>query len=201
MQLILSALSLAIGLLAFTAGPTAPRAETPRAAVAASYIRTLFDATLPAQGGLRGNCGEIAAFGRFAAGHLWRALSNNERQNFAGEFCLLAGDAVSRLHGAFPGLILTVREAHDVAQDMVTVHSMVTTQGGQSWPVDWLVSGQSRLADLRVVGISIGIFLRSTAALEWPQGPPDSLTSAAILAPWRQALDRALPVPHAAPPR
>ena len=204
MRPIRSALSIAIGLITFIAGQTTPHAETPRATVAASYIRALFDATLPAQGGLGGNCDEVAAFGRFAAGHLWRALPESERHKFARDFCLLAGDAAARLHRKFPGLKLTVQESHDATQDMVGVHSLVAMQGGPSWPVDWLVcgrSGQPRLADLRVVGISIGIFLRSAAALGWPQGTPDSLTSAAILAPWRRALDRALPTTDATPPR
>jgi hypothetical protein len=204
MRLIRSALSIAIGLNTFIAGLTSPHAETPSATVAASYIRTLFDATLPAQGGLGDNCDEVTAFGRFAAGHLWRALPDIERLKFAGDFCQLAGDAVARLHRRFPGLSLTLLEARAAAQDMVTVNSQVKAHGVPPWTVNWLVadqSGQPLLADLRVIGISIGIFLRSTAALETPQGLQGSLTSDAILAPWRRALDRALPITDAGPGR
>ncbi len=74
----------------------------------------------------------------------------------------------------------------------------------EPWPVDWLVTGtpdQPRLADLRILGVSLGIFLRSVATLQGAPSGAGGRSAAAILEPWRQALERALPQHPGSPPR
>jgi hypothetical protein len=131
-------------------------------------------------------------------------LSDAERQKFDQNFCNLGSGAVQRLRKIFPGLALTVGESTPAPQDIMTVHTLVTTQDGRQWAVDWLIAGAPErpyLADLRLLGISLGIFLRSLAALEWPDKVPTSLSADDILAPWARALNRALPANRGTAPR
>lgn len=209
MRLIHSIAPIAFGMLFAAAAPIQVEAEQLTDSEAARYIRTLFDATLQGdrQGpsdGLANHCPDIEAVGRFAADQLWQLLSNAERQNFNQAFCHLAGTAVSRLRDMFPGLQLAIVESRPAPQDMVSVHGWVMTRDGRQWPVDWLVAGpsdQPHLADLRILDVSLGIFLRSLAILEWPGNAPKSLTPGQILRPWGDALDRALPPHRGAAPR
>jgi len=204
MLLIRSLAPIVFGLLIMLAAPKAVRADQTADSAAARYIRTLFDATLSEQDAWSEHCPDIQAFGRFAAGRLWHALSQAERTRFNHDFCALAGDAVNRLRDAFPGLSLVITSDRAAPQKMVLVLSNVARPGLQPWPVDWLIAGppeQPHLADLRILGISLGIFMRTIAALEWPGKVPETATSSQILRSWRQALDRALPPPGTTPPR
>lgn len=198
MRLIRSLIPIAFGLLIAVAVPFHIRADDRAEAAAARYIRTLFDATLPERGDLSDHCRDIEAFGRFAAGRLWHAMPDPERAEFNRDFCAFATDAVNRLRSTFPGLKLEITHFHAAPQNMISVHSVVVISNSQQWPVDWLVAGsptRPHLADMRLLGISLGILLRGLAAVEWPEKAPESLTSAEILRPWRRALDRALPPP------
>lgn len=204
MRLIRSLMPFAFGLFVVLATPMAVLADRPVNSAAARYIRTLFDATLREHGSWPDRCRDIQGFGRFAAGRLWHALSEPERDHYNRDFCTLASDAVNRLRDAFPGLTLEIKGDRSAPQNMVSVQSSVARPGLEPWPVDWLVDGQPgqpELADLRILGISLGIFLRALAILEWPEKVPERLTSGQILRPWRQALDRALPPPGVVPPR
>lgn len=193
--------AIAIALCLTLGWPSSPRADIQQEA-AASYIRTLFDTSLRPGAEAAAICPDVASFGRFAAGHAWHGLPDDERARFAEAFCALAIDAVARLHAAYPGLRLDLEQISPGAQGMVVVESLVTRPALEPWPVKWVVAADSsrlRLADLRVLGISLGIFLRGLAAL---QPAPDALhpaTAARILAPWRRALDRAFPPASGAP--
>jgi ABC-type transporter MlaC component len=139
-------------------------------------------------------CPQIEHFGRFAAGHAWRLLPSAERLRFADGFCSLAVEAVTRLQVSFPGLHLELQQVVPAAQEMVIASSAVTRpMSATTWPVDWQVAANGdhlRLADIRLLGLSLGIFLRSLANAGTTA---DSASADAILANWRQALDRALP--------
>lgn len=155
-------------------------------------------------------CGEVAHFGRFAAGHTWQLLSPTERSRFDDGFCDLAVDAVARLQLAYPGLRLEFSHVLPAAQGMVMVVTTVTRPGeAAGWQVDWQVatdnhrpgSDHLRLADMRLLGLSLGIFLRSLASADISR---DSASAEGILVHWRRALDRTLPShtePTAVPPK
>jgi hypothetical protein len=164
----------------------------PAWADAASYIRTLFDATVtapPAQSTADADCQRYAALARFAAGRHWRQYDASDRASFGRSFCTLAHEALRRLKQLYPDLSLTLLESHPGPRDMTWVRSK-TRAGGKDWPVDWLVGdpeGTPYLADIRILGVSLAIMLRGLAA-----GIPES-EPAEIIKPWRQALDLALP--------
>lgn len=171
---------------------------------AARYIRALFSATLPARGDPIDLCPEVESLGRFAAGRLWHDLADDERHRFSRDFCALATDAVARVHAAYPGLTLSALEPVAAAQGMILVRSSLNRPQTDPWPVDWLVAGapaRPHLADLRILGVSLGIFLRSIAMIRAAPVEAGERTAAAILDPWRQALDRALPPQAGSPPR
>jgi hypothetical protein len=171
------------------------RAET-RPAAAASYIRTLFDTSTASGSGPGNICPDVADFGRFSAGRAWHGLSGTERDRFTAEFCTLAAEAVRRLRDTFPGLRLELQRTADAAPGLIAIESRVIRPGHEPWPVDWLVAAEEdrfRLADLRVLGISLGIFLRSLVTMLPPPDAEHPPTGARILAPWRRALDRAFP--------
>lgn len=160
----------------------------PAGADAASYIRTLFDATIAAPG-TEIDCQGFSPLARFAAGSRWRDYDTGERVAFDAHFCELARDTLARLKARYPDLALRVIESHAGPRDMTWVRSLATA-GGADWPVDWLVGNpgeRAYLADLKVMGVSLGIMLRSMA------GSVEGRSPAAIIKPWRQALDRALP--------
>ncbi len=111
---------------------------------------------------------------------------------------------MARVHAAFPDLTLVMRESLAAPQGMAMVHSLLNRPQMEPWPVDWLVTGtpdQPRLADLRILGVSLGIFLRSVATLQGAPSGAGGRSAAAILEPWRQALERALPQHPGSPPR
>lgn len=197
------------GLTALLAAPSAPRADI-QAESAANYIRLLFDTSMRSVPDPAFICGEVAQFGRFAAGHAWQLLSSTERSRFADGFCDLTVDAVARLHLAYPGLRLEFGHVLPAAQGMAVVSTTVTRLAkATAWQVDWQVapddnrpgSDHLRLADMRFLGLSLGIFLRSLANADISR---DSSSAEGIVAPWRRALDRALPShpePAAIPPK
>jgi hypothetical protein len=204
MRLIRLLLPIAFGMHFIVAAPISTRAEEPAESAAASYIRTLFDATLHDGHDLSDRCPDVEAFGRFAAGRLWHDLPDSERARFNRDFCVLASDAVNRLQAAFPGLSLTITTSQEAPQGMISVQGVVSVPGGQHWPISWLIAGppgHPHLADLRILGISLGIFLRGLATAEGPEKAPESHNSAEILDPWQRALDRALPRAGSTPPR
>jgi ABC-type transporter MlaC component len=185
-------LAVLAGLAIYLVRTSPSLAEIP-AESAANYIRQLFDTSLRTNATPTLLCPQIEHFGRFAAGHAWRLLPPAERPRFADGFCDLAVEAVTRLRISFPGLQLELKQILPAAQDMVIASSTVTRPTRATpWPVDWqvAVSGDRlRLADIRLLGLSLGIFLRSLANA----GTDDSASADLILARWRQALDRALP--------
>jgi ABC-type transporter MlaC component len=204
MRLLHSIAPITFGFVLALAAPLQVPAKQPTDSGAARYLRTLFDATLPLGGDLSSHCADIQAIGHFAAGRLWQALSDAEQQKFNRSFCKLGAGAIQRLRKMFPGLTLTLGENTPAPQDMMTVHTLVTAQDGRQWAVDWLIAeapDQPYLADLRVLGISLGIFLRSLAALEWSDRVPASPSADDILRPWTRALDRALSAESGAAPR
>lgn len=153
---------------------------------AASYIRTLFDAT--ARTGTA-DCATFLPVAHFAAGQHWLQFDAAERADFDRGFCILVREALSRLRQRYPDLSLTVASSHDGPNQTLWVRSQALA-GGQEWPVTWLVDetgGAPQIADLKVMGISIAIFLRSLAASA-ETGVPD-----AVLAPWRRALNLVFP--------
>jgi ABC-type transporter MlaC component len=160
----------------------------PAQADAASYIRTLFDATIAASRPAV-DCHRFSPLARFAAGVHWRSFSADERQTFDGAFCDLAHEALARLRARYPDLALRVIDSHPGPRDMAWVRSNARA-GGADWPVDWLVGNpgdDAYLADLKVMGVSLAIMLRGLAAgIEDPH-------PAALVKSWRQVLDRALP--------
>lgn len=166
----------------------APAASDPTRADAASYIRTLFDATI-ASGDPQAGCARFMPMARIAAGRHWRAFDTAARQSFDAEFCHLTGDALTRLSQRFPNLTLRVTHTRPGPGEMVWVHSVAVTETS-TWPVRWLVGDPQEaphLVDLQVLGVSLAIFLRGLAA-----NVPDS-EPVAVLAPWRQVLDLAIP--------
>lgn len=208
MRLIHSIVPITFGLLAVITLPPQVAADQMTDSGAARYIRTLFDATLPVDrqdaGGLAEHCADVEPIGHFAAGRLWQALSDAERAKFNRAFCDLADTAVNRLRNALPGLRMVVTESRPAPQDMIFVHAVVTTPDGRQWPVDWLIrQSPDRLyvADLRILGVSLGIFLRSLAALERQDKAVQPLTADAVLRPWALALDHALPADTGISPR
>lgn len=155
---------------------------------AASYIRTLFDATIAAPGGAAG-CQLFTPLAQFSAGQHWQGFGAAERTEFDAAFCTLALDALARLRDRYPDLTLAILDSREGPRDMAWVRSRATADGAEM-PVDWLVGnrhGAPYLADLKVMGVSLAIMLRSLAA-----GAPGE-TPAAVVQPWRQVLDRALP--------
>ncbi|WP_374381847.1 ABC transporter substrate-binding protein [Dongia sp.] len=186
---ILSALAILLGLFLPI---SAARAEIQQAA-AAGYIRALFDANMMPGSDTSRICSDVAGFGRFAAGHAWQSLGQEERLRFAGKFCALASEAVDRLRRRWPGLHLVIEEANEGPQGLQIVSSLVRQSDGATWPVDWTVALDEgpapRLADLKILGVSLGIFLRTIAQLR--AGAP--ATADQLIGTWRRALDRALP--------
>ncbi|MDY0873375.1 ABC transporter substrate-binding protein [Dongia rigui] len=186
-------LAVAAGFAALVVLPGSARAEI-KAELAANYIRHLFDTSMRENANAAALCPSIAQFGRFAAGHAWRLLPPSERPRLADGFCNLAVDAVTRLHLTYPGLRLKLDRTLPAAQGMVLVSSSVTRPTDlATWPVEWQLAttgADLRLADLRILGLSLGIFLRSLANAGTTA---DSASADVILARWRQALDRALP--------
>jgi ABC-type transporter MlaC component len=175
--------------------PTSLRAEIQQE-VAASYIRALFDTSLQPGEAAADICPDVAKFGRFAAGRAWHGLTDSERNRFSKDFCSLAIDAVTRLRSAFPGLRLELEVVSPGPQGMAIVVSRVVRPARKPWPVKWVVATDGdhlRLADLRILDISLGIFLRSLTALQEPVDTGHPGSAARILGPWRQALDRAFP--------
>ncbi len=181
--------------------PTSLYAEIQQEA-AASYIRALFETSLRSGTAAASICPDVAKFGRFAAGYAWHGLPESERTRFAADFCGLAIDAVTRLRSAFPGLHLELEQVSPGAQGMVIVASRVVRPAREPWAVKWVVAaddGHLRLADLRILGISLGIFLRGLTALQAPLDTAHPANAARILGPWRHALDRAFPPPTSLP--
>lgn len=183
--------SILVGLSIFLAMPSLSRAEI-QTESAATYIRTLFETSTGAVAA-PALCQHIAQLGKSAAGRSWRLLPPTERPLFADGFCHLAIEAVNRLHIAYPNLQMELGDVSPAPQGMMMVSSKVRKRADSApWRVDWQVAeaaGQLRLADMRLLGLSLGIFLRSLANAE--DGPP---TADRILAQWRRALDRALPL-------
>jgi ABC-type transporter MlaC component len=179
-----------------TAGPTQSRAEM-RAESAANYIRGLFDTSMGAKALPDRLCPPVAQFGRFAAGHAWRLMPPVERPRFSQGFCTLAVEAVNRLQTIYPGLRLELTGVSPAAQEMMIVSSTVGAPGSaSSWPIDWQIAGTEgdlRLADIRLLGLSLGIFLRSLANADPAGFSNDSSNAERILARWRSALDHAFP--------
>lgn len=170
--------AIAAALLSVTAG----RAS----ADAASYIRTLFDATI---GGSDPACGSFLPLAHVAAGQHRRHFDAAEGDAFDRGFCRLAVDALNRLRQRYPDLTLTLTGSLPGPMGTFWVRSRVNA-GGENWPVDWLVAGDSaapHVADLKVMGISMAIFLRSLAA------NVTESQAEAVLAPWRRALKLAFP--------
>lgn len=169
-------------------GATLLAAPSPAWADAASYIRTLFDATIAAPGA-GADCRRFTSLAHFAAGQHWRRYDSRERQAFDAAFCDLVRDALARLKRKYPELTLRVIDARNGPNQMEWVRSEARA-GGSDWPVDWLVGGpvdDRHLADLKVMGVSLAIMLRGMAA-----NVPDS-TPESVVRPWRRALDLALP--------
>jgi hypothetical protein len=155
---------------------------------AASYIRTLFDATIATPDGTAG-CQIFTPLAQFSAGQHWPGFDAAERGEFDAAFCTLALDALARLRDRYPDLSLTILDSHKGPSDMDWVRSKATADGADM-PVDWLVGrrqGAPYLADLKVMGVSLAIMLRSLAA-----GAPGE-SPAAVVHPWQQVLNRALP--------
>lgn len=153
---------------------------------AASYIRTLFDATTRTGSA---DCVTFLPVAHFAAGQHWPLFDAAERAAFDKEFCDLALDALSRLRQRYPDLSIAITGTSDGPNETLWVRSQALA-GGQEWAVNWLVdeSGHPpRIADLKVMGISLAIFLRSLAA-NAEAGAPE-----AVLAPWRRALNLGFP--------
>lgn len=160
----------------------------PAWADAASYIRTLFDATVTAPEP-EADCRRFAPLARFAAGQHWRQYDASDRAAFDAGFCSLVQDALGRLKLRYPDLALNVLDSHAGPNGMAWVRSKARA-GGTDWPVDWLVGDPVEspyLADLKIMGVSLAIMLRSLAA-----GVPDSAPMA-VIKPWRHALNLALP--------
>lgn len=186
-------LAVVAGLAAIVVLPKSLHAEI-KAEVAANYIRHLFDTSMRQNANPAVLCPQVAQFGQFAAGHAWRLLPPGERPRLADGFCSLAVEAVTRLQRAYPGLRLELDRTLPAAQGMMVVSSLITRPfSAATWPVDWQVAAAGddlRLADLRILGLSLGIFLRSLANAGTTADPA---SADVILARWRQALDRALP--------
>ncbi|MBL8709301.1 MAG: ABC transporter substrate-binding protein [Rhodospirillaceae bacterium] len=182
---IVSLVVLGIGILL---AASAPAVSDPTRIDAASYIRTLFDATI-ASGDLEAGCTRFTPMARIAAGRHWRGFDAAARQAFDAEFCHLTRDALTRLGQRFPTLTLRVTHTRPGPGEMVWVHSVAVTETA-TWPVRWLVGDPREaphLVDLQVLGVSLAIFLRGLAA-----NVPDS-EPLAVLAPWRRVLDLAIP--------
>ncbi|WP_374374639.1 ABC transporter substrate-binding protein [Dongia sp.] len=161
---------------------------TPAWADAASYIRTFFDATIAAPEPDT-DCRRFAPLARFAAGQHWRQYDATDRTSFDTGFCGLVHDALGRLKHRYPDLALNVLDSHAGPRGMAWVRSKARA-GGEDWPVDWLVGdpdGSPYLADLKIMGVSLAIMLRSLAVTV-PNSQP-----ATVIKPWRHALDLALP--------
>lgn len=153
---------------------------------AASYIRTLFDAT--ARTGTA-DCATFLPVAHFAAGQHLPLFGAAERAAFDNGFCDLAQDALSRLRQRYPDLAIAVTGTSAGPEETLWVRSQAVA-GGQEWGVNWLVDeagNPPRIADLKVMGISLAIFLRSLSARAEPGNPE------AVLAPWRRALNLAFP--------
>lgn len=156
---------------------------------AASYIRTLFDATAPAGGTPALACSDVAPLARFAAGRHWQGLAVDIREAVKADFCTLARESLARLHGRYPDLALRIVETRPTGSGGAWVRTEVTA-GGTDWPVHWHIAetgGRPYLADIKVLGVSLAIMLRGLA----PDGPLSSANT--LIAPWRAALNRALP--------
>lgn len=181
------------GLALLGTAPSTSRADI-QAESAANYIRLLFDTSMRSDADPAFICPQIEQFGRFAAGHAWQLLPPDERSRFADGFCALAVDAVARLQLAYPGLELELGHVLPAAQGMVLVSTDVARPAKDAiWQVDWQVAAVNdhlRLADLRLLGLSLGIFLRSLANADVTR---DSVSAEGILTHWRHALDRAFP--------
>jgi len=171
----------------------------PAAADAASYIRTLFDATVSApddESVSEPNCGHFSPLAKFAAGQHWRSFGETERAAFDTAFCDLAKEALTRLRQRYPDLSLAIMDTHGVPghdgkSGMAWVRSLVVA-GDREWPVDWQVAAPDDapyLADLKVMGVSLAIMLRGLAESREPSSASE------VVKPWRQVLDLALPAP------
>ncbi len=190
---------LLLAVIAIVQRPAAASADIQHAA-AASYIEALFATNMRDGAGKPEICPEAAAFGRFSTGRAWRAFTATERAAFDRGFCDLAADAVSRLRTGFPKLGLRLQQSFPGAPGIIILGGEVTGAAADSWPVEFFVAGEGqsvRIADMKIVGVSLGIFLRSLAILMPAREAGDAPSPDGILEAWRRALDRALPSPAA----
>ncbi len=187
----------------FVAMPNLSHAEI-EAKLAQTYIRALFDTSASTDFAPETLCLHVAQFGRSAAGHAWRLLAPDEQARFAIGFCDMADEAIHRLRIAYPGLQLDLRTVSPSVPGMVMVSSIARMPGQMaSWQIDWQVAETGdhlRFADLKLVGLSLGIFLRSLANSEFSTKAEGSPVATDILNAWQQALDRALPPQAKSPP-
>jgi hypothetical protein len=183
------ALPVALCLLALSLSPSC---AGEREEAAANYIRDLFDTSMSPAAAPAKICPHVAQFGRFATGHVYHSLSATEQSRFQDGFCALTIEALRRLQRTYPALRLEMGELSQGPQGMLMAATTVKVPGQSwSWPVNWQIAPTGdglRLADLRVLGISLGVFLHSLV-----RNTPEPPQATWMLDPWQQALNRAFP--------
>lgn len=203
MKILRRFLTIFASLSIFAAIPNLSHAEI-EAKSAQTYIRALFDTSIGAEFAPETLCPHVAQFGRSAAGRAWKLLAPDEQARFAVGFCNLTDEAIQRLRIAYSGSQLKLQTVSPSAQGMVIVSSVVQMPDQMaSWQVDWQVAETGkdlRFADLKLLGLSLGIFLRSLANSELSTKVESPPVARDILSAWHQALDRALP-PQAKSPQ
>lgn len=96
---------------------------------------------------------------RFAAGRIWREMSDDQQSRFIDAFSTYVSRIYARRFGEYSGETVTVGRAVDAGKKGVLVQSRISQPNGAPIPVDWLVSDRggdgARIVDIVIEGVSM----------------------------------------------
>ena len=97
---------------------------------------------------------------RFAAGRVWREMSDEQQSRYVDAFSSYIARIYARRFGEYSGETVTLARAIDAGKKGILVQSVVSQpKGGQPVPVDWLVSdragGDAKIVDIIIEGVSM----------------------------------------------
>ena len=158
-----------VATLALPAGPALALAEDEAKAVVRRAVdEVLALVTAPGSDAdkaskLRGVMEETAALpqiARFAAGRIWREMSEDQQARYVSAFAGYVSRIYARRFGEYSGETVTLGRAVDAGKKGILVQSSVSQPGGsQPVAVDWLVSDRggsgARIVDIVIEGVSM----------------------------------------------
>ena len=96
---------------------------------------------------------------RFAAGPVWRGMSEDQQDRFVDAFSDYISKIYARRFQEYSGEKVIVSRAVDAGRKGILIESSVSQpRGGQPIPVSWLVTdrgGEARIADIIIEGVSM----------------------------------------------